>query len=307
MKKILIQKLKLLIKEKEAIILAHYYTNKEVQEIADFVGDSLALAQFAKKTESKIIVFAAVNFMAETAKILNPTKKVLLPDLESHCSLSDSCNHLDFKKFISNYPNHTVISYINCSTEVKMLSDIICTSSNAIKIVESLPRDEKIIFAPDRNLGNYIKSKTKRDMIIWDGFCHIHEQIKEEEIIKLKKEHPDAKVLAHPECRDIVLKLADFVGSTNAMLNYTLTDNSQEYIVLTENGILYQMKKNSPNKIFYTYNSDSSCSCSDCEYMKLNTIEKIYNCLLNENNEILLSDEVIEKAKKPLLRMLDLS
>ncbi len=305
MKKILIQKLKLLIKEKEAIILAHYYTNKEVQEIADFVGDSLALAQFAKKTESKIIVFAAVNFMTETAKILNPTKKVLLPDLESHCSLSDSCNHLDFKKFISNYPNHTVISYINCSTEVKMLSDIICTSSNAIKIVESLPRDEKIIFAPDRNLGNYIKTKTKRDMIIWDGFCHIHEQIKEEEIIKLKKEHPDAKVLAHPECRDIVLKLADFVGSTNAMLNYTLTDNSQEYIVLTENGILYQMKKNSPNKIFYTYNSDSSCS--DCEYMKLNTIEKIYNCLLNENNEILLSDEVIEKAKKPLLRMLDLS
>jgi quinolinate synthase len=294
-------------KEKNAIILAHYYQLPEIQDIADFVGDSLGLSQEAYNTNAEIIVFAGVHFMAETAKILNPGKKVLLPDLEAGCSLADSCPAKDFMKFKEKYPDHIVISYINCSAEVKALSDIICTSSNAVKIVESLPKERKIIFAPDRNLGNYVNLKTRRNMVLWEGSCEVHDVIKTEAIINLKVDHPDAKLIAHPECKAVILQMADFIGSTTALLNFTQKDPAKEFIVATETGILHQMQKSSPDKKFYVVPTDETCSCNDCPYMKLNTLPKLLNCLKNESPEIQLSEKLMDEARKPILRMLELS
>jgi quinolinate synthase len=301
------EEIKRLRKEKNAILLAHFYQAPEIQDIADFIGDSLALSQEAYNTNADIIVFAGVHFMAETAKILNPSKKVLLPDLEAGCSLADSCPAGEFSKFKEKYPGHIVISYINCSAEVKALSDIICTSSNAVKIVESIPTEQKIIFAPDKNLGNYVNSITGRNMVLWEGSCEVHDIINTEEIIKLKITHPDAKLIAHPECKAVVLKMADYIGSTTALLNYTKNNPAEEFIVATETGILHQMKKMSPDKKFYVVPTNETCSCNDCPYMKLNTLPKLLTCLKNESPEINLSDELIEKAKKPILRMLELS
>jgi quinolinate synthase len=294
-------------KEKNAIILAHYYQIPEIQDIADFVGDSLGLSQEAYNTDANIIVFAGVHFMAETAKILNPRKKVLLPDLEAGCSLADSCPSKDFKKFKEKYPDHIVISYINCSAEVKALSDIICTSSNAVKIVESLPKEQKIIFAPDRNLGNYVNMNTGRNMVLWEGSCEVHDVIKTEAIINMKITHPDAKLIAHPECKAVILQMADFIGSTTALLNYTQKDPAKAFIVATETGILHQMQKSSPDKKFYIVPTDETCSCNDCPYMKLNTLPKLLNCLKNESPEIQLSEKLMDEARKPILRMLELS
>ncbi len=302
-----IEKINQLRKEKDAIILAHYYQVPEIQDIADYVGDSLGLAQKAEQSNAKIIVFAGVHFMAETAKILNPDTKVLLPDLEAGCSLADSCPPNDFKKFKEQYPDHTVISYINCSAAIKTMSDIICTSGNAKEIVGSLPKNEKIIFAPDKNLGGYINSISGRNMVLWNGTCEVHDILSTEAIINLKAENPDAKLIAHPECKAPVLELADFIGSTNAMLNFTKKDNSKRYIVATESGILHQMQKDSPDKEFIIVPTDETCSCNDCPYMKLNTLPKLYACLKNETPEIKLSEEVIEKAKAPILKMLDIS
>ena len=303
----IINEIKLLKTQKNAIILSHYYTLPEVQEISDFVGDSLALAHFAQKTNADIIVFAGVHFMAETAKILNPNKMVLVPDFESKCSLADSCPTKDFDIFVKQNPQYKVISYINCSAEIKALSDIICTSSNAVKIVESFSKDEKIIFAPDKNLGSYINSVTGREMLLWDGACHVHDQLKAETLIELIDQHPDAKVIAHPECKKVILELAHFIGSTKAMLDFTQKDEANKYIVATETGIIYQMIKFSPHKTFIVLPSEETCNCNDCPYMKLNNLEKIKNCLENETNQLHLQYELIEKAKKPLLRMLDIS
>jgi quinolinate synthase len=292
---------------KNAVILAHYYQVPEIQEIADFVGDSLQLSQNAKNTNAKIIVFAGVHFMAETAKILSPSKKVILPDLEAGCSLADSCPPDKFQTFKEEHPEHLVISYINCSAKIKALSDIICTSSNAVKIVESFPKDQKLIFAPDKNLGGYINQITGRNMVLWNGSCQVHDIIKVEEVIKLKIKHPDAKLIAHPECQAVVLQLADFIGSTTALLKYTIDNPAKKFIVATETGILYQMKKSSPGKEFIIVSTDEACSCNDCPYMKLNTTEKLYLSLRNEKPEIILSPELIELAKKPILKMLELS
>jgi len=303
----LIKKIEELKKKKNAVILAHYYQVAEIQDIADFVGDSLQLSQKAAETDADIIVFAGVHFMAETAKILSPSKKVLLPDLDAGCSLAASAPEKEFSDFVKKHPDHKVITYINCTAAVKTWSDVIVTSSNAVKIVESFPKDQKLIFAPDKNLGAYINGLTGRDMLLWDGACEVHETIRTESIIKLKIEHPDAKLIAHPECKQPVLILADFIGSTAAMLNFTAKDSSQKYIVATETGIIHQMQKLSPEKQFIVVPSDETCSCNDCPYMKLNTLEKLYLCMLNEEPEISLSDEVIEKAKKPILRMLELS
>lgn len=307
MKEKIIIDIELLKKKKRAIILAHYYTDSKIQDIADFTGDSLALAQYAQKTDAEIIVFAGVHFMAETAKILNPSRKVLVPDFEAGCSLSDSCQASDLELFKEKYPNHQVITYINSSIGVKMLSDVICTSSNAVKIVESISKDIPLIFAPDQNLGGYINKITGRDMVLWNGSCHVHNQLKNESLIKLKLQYPEAKVIAHPECQDIILQMADFIGSTHAMLNFTEKDDAQEYIVATETGILYKMQQLSPNKKFHVVPADETCACNDCPYMKMNTLEKIYHCLENETNELFLTDEQIVKAQIPLQRMLDLS
>ena len=293
--------------KKNAIILAHYYQVPEIQDIADFIGDSLALSQQAFKTKAELIVFAGVHFMAETAKILNPSKKVVLPDLKAGCSLADSCPPGDFEQFIKKHPGHVVISYINCSAGVKALSDVICTSSNAVKIVESFPKEQPIIFAPDRNLGNYINGITGRNMVLWDGACEVHDIIKTEEVIRLKALNPDAKLIAHPECKAVILELADFIGSTTALLNYTIRSDAKKIIVATETGILHQMKKASPEKEFIIVPTDETCSCNDCPYMKMNSLEKLYLCLKNERPEIILSDSLIEKAKKPILRMLEIS
>lgn len=295
-------------KERNCIILAHYYTRDEVQDVADYIGDSLALSREAQNTKADIILFAGVHFMAETAKILSPQKMVLLPDIEAGCSLAASCKAADFKKFIDAHPNHTVISYVNTSSEVKALTDIVCTSSNAVKIVNSLKKDEKIIFGPDRNLGNYIKGVTGRDnMVIWDGACHVHEQFSLEKLLDLKKQYPDAKVLAHPECKKPILMVADHIGSTAALLEYSETNNSNEFIVVTEPGILYQMRKSSPNKVFHAAPpSDSSCACNDCSYMKLVTLEKIYNSLLNNTYQIEIEESVRKAAEKSILRMLEI-
>jgi quinolinate synthase len=295
-------------KEKNAVILAHYYTTAEVQEIADYTGDSLGLSQQAAKTDADIIVFAGVHFMAETAKILNPSRKVLLPDMEASCSLAESCKGEDLARFKAEHPDHIVISYVNCTAEIKALSDIICTSGNAEKLVRSLPKDQKIIFAPDKNLGGYINSVTGRNMLLWDGVCMVHDAMRAESILKLRAEHPDAKVVAHPECNGAVLKVADFVGSTKAMLTYIEKSDSKKFIVATETGILYEMKKNNPDKEFITLPAtEEGCSCADCSYMKLNTLEKLYTCLRDEKPEIVMDADIIEKAKLPILRMLEMS
>jgi quinolinate synthase len=300
-----IEKLKI---EKNAIILAHYYQTGDIQDIADFVGDSLALSQKAASNNADIIVFAGVKFMAETAKILAPEKKVLLPDMNAGCSLADSCKAEDFEKFIAANPGRTVVSYVNTSAEIKALSDIICTSSNAVKIVESLPVNEKIIFAPDRNLGNYVLNKTGRDMVIWNGTCYVHEEFSLEGIIKLKEEYPEAKVIVHPECELPVRLMADFIGSTSSLLSFTKTNNSNIYIIATEPGIIYQMKKENPGKKYLPVPPrDSTCGCSECSFMKLITIEKIYSCLKNEKPEINLDKEIIIKAGKPIRRMMEIS
>jgi quinolinate synthase len=294
-------------RKKDAILLAHYYQVDEIQEIADYVGDSLGLSQQAAASKAPIIVFAGVHFMAETAKILSPGAKVLLPDLEAGCSLADSCPPAEFAEFKERHPGHKVISYINCSAEVKALSDVICTSSNAVKIVESFPRDQKIIFAPDRNLGGYINRITGRNMVLWDGTCQVHDILQTEAIIRLKMEHRDAKLIAHPECQAPILEIADFVGSTTALLNFTIRDDSKKFIVATETGILYQMRKSSPGKEFIIVPSDETCSCNDCPYMKLNTMQKLYLCLKNERPEIIMSEMLMESARKPIERMLELS
>lgn len=294
-------------KEKNAILLAHYYQVDEIQEIADYVGDSLGLSQQAAISKAPIIVFAGVHFMAETAKILSPKAKVLLPDLEAGCSLADSCPPDQFAEFKKQYPDHVVISYINCSAAIKTMSDVICTSSNAVKIVESFPKEQKIIFAPDRNLGGYINRITGRNMVLWDGTCQVHDILQTEAIIKLKIENPDAKLIAHPECKAPVLEIADFVGSTTALLNFTIKDSAKKYIVATETGILYQMRKSSPDKDFIIVPSDETCSCNDCPYMKLNTMQKLYLCLKNERPEIVLDEAVMERARRPIERMLEIS
>lgn len=295
-------------KDRNAIILAHYYQEGDIQDIADFVGDSLQLSQQAAKTTADVIVFAGVHFMAETAKILSPSKTVLIPDLEAGCSLADSCNAVDFERFLKNYPGHTVISYVNTTADVKALTDIICTSSNALEIVNYLPKDEPIVFGPDKNLGNYIKSVTGREMVIWDGACHVHERFSLEKILDLKKENPNAKIISHPECEKPVLLVSDFIGSTSALLKFTKEDPSDVYIVCTESGILHQMKKLHPEKTFIPAPpNDSTCACNDCQFMKLITLKKIYLSLLNNRFEVKLDSKVIERAEKPIKRMLELS
>jgi len=294
-------------KEKNAIILAHYYQEPDIQDVADYIGDSLGLAQEAEKTEAAIIVFAGVHFMAETAKILNPSKKVLLPDLNAGCSLSDSAPPALFKLFKEKHPNHKVITYINCSAGIKALSDIICTSSNAQKIVESLPADQPIIFAPDKNLGAYINKQTGRNMVLWNGACMVHEIFSLEKITKLKIRHPRAKVVAHPECEEAVLNVADFIGSTTGLLKFTKNDSANTFIVATETGILHQMQKSSPYKTFIPAPPNNSCACNDCPHMKLNTLEKLYLCLKYEAPEILMDEDLRLAAKRPIDEMLKIS
>jgi quinolinate synthase len=294
-------------KKKNAVILAHYYQDADIQDIADYIGDSLGLAQQAQKSQADIILFAGVHFMAETAKILNPNKKVLIPDLKAGCSLADSCPPKTFAEFKAKHPGHIVITYINCTADIKALSDVIVTSTNAVQIVESFPKDQPIIFAPDKNLGAYINKKTGRNMVLWDGACMVHEIFSLEKLIKLKSLHPQAKIIAHPECEEKVLEKADFIGSTTALLNYTKKSADREFIVLTETGILHQMQKASPDKTFIPGPPNNTCACNDCPHMKLNTIEKIYVALEYEQPELLMKPELIEKAKAPILKMLELS
>lgn len=294
--------------EKNAVIMAHYYTDGEIQDIADFVGDSLALAQKAATTDADIIVMCGVHFMGETSKILCPEKKVLVPDLEATCSLAESCPADKFAEFVSQHPGHTVISYVNTTAATKAVTDIVVTSSNARQIVESLPQDTPIIFGPDRNLGGYINSITGRNMLLWDGACHVHEKFSVEKIIELKQQYPDAKVLVHPECKGTVVKLADKVGSTAALLKYSISDDAKVFIVATESGILHEMQKACPEKTFIPAPpSDSTCACNECSYMKLVTMQKLYDCLLNETPEIHVDAEVAEKAIRPINRMLEIS
>ncbi len=294
-------------KEKNAIILAHYYQDADIQDIADYIGDSLGLAQQAEKSSANIILFAGVHFMAETAKILSPKTKVLIPDLKAGCSLADSCPPHEFSAFKAEHPNHVVLTYVNCTAEIKALSDVIVTSTNAVQIVESFPKDQKIIFAPDKNLGAYINKITGRNMVLWNGACMVHEIFSLEKLIKLKVQHPAAFILAHPECEAAILEHAHFIGSTTALLNYTKKSKAQQFIVLTETGIIHQMQKYSPDKTFIPAPPNNSCACNDCPYMKLNTIEKIYNTLKYEQPELLMSSELIEKSRKPIMRMLELS
>jgi quinolinate synthase len=295
-------------KEKNAVILAHYYQMGEIQDIADYVGDSLALAQRAAKTTADIIVLCGVHFMGETAKILCPDKKVLVPDMAAGCSLADSCPADKFADFVSQHPDHTVISYVNTTAAVKALTDIVVTSTNAKKIVESFPKDEKIIFGPDRNLGNYLNSITGRQMVLWPGACHVHEQFSLEKILALKKEYPEADVIAHPECKQPILIIADFIGSTAALLSHTVQSSKTQFIVVTESGVIHEMKKRSPHKEFIPAPpNDSACACNECSFMRLNTMEKLYLCLHNEQPEILVEKDVCAKAIKPIIRMLELS
>ena len=295
-------------KEKNAIILAHYYQENEIQDIADFVGDSLDLSRKAADNDADVIVFAGVHFMAETAKILSPSKKVLIPDLMAGCSLADSCPPADFSAFKKRYPDHTVISYVNTTAEIKALTDIVCTSTNAMHIVNSLPEDEKIIFAPDRNLGNYINSLTGRDMVVWDGACHVHEEFSLERILELKKEHPDAKIIAHPECEEPVRIVADHIGSTSSLLRYTKDNYADIFIVATESGILHQMQKASPHKTFIAAPpKDSTCACNDCKFMKLITLRKIFNTLRYEKPEVVLDEKLRKQAEIPIRKMLEIS
>lgn len=294
-------------KEKNAIVLAHYYQEPDIQDVADFIGDSLGLAQQAAATSADMIVFAGVHFMAETAKILNPHKKVVLPDLNAGCSLASSAPPDLFKKFKEQHPNHVVISYINCTAEVKALSDIICTSSNAKAIIDSVPADKEIIFAPDRNLGSYLKKVTGREMVLWNGACQVHELFSLEKITHLKEKHPEAKLIAHPECEEAILNIADFVGSTSGLLKFTKNDNSKSFIVATEQGILHKMQNASPEKTFIPAPPDNSCACNECPYMKLNTLEKLYLCMKYEKPEILMDEELRIAAKKPIDKMLEIS
>lgn len=303
----LVKEINYLKKEKRAVLLAHYYQNPDIQDIADYIGDSLGLAQQAEKTKAEIILFAGVHFMAETAKILNPSKKVLIPDLKAGCSLADSCPPDRFAEFKAKHPNHVVLSYINCTAEIKALSDVIVTSTNAVQIVESFPKSQPIIFAPDKNLGAYINKKTGRNMVLWDGACMVHEIFSLEKLVKLKMQHPQAKIIAHPECEEAILEHADFIGSTTALLNYSKKSSDNEFIVLTETGILHQMQKASPDKTFIPAPPNNSCACNDCPYMKLNTLEKIYIALKYEQPELLMDKDLIEKAKLPIQRMLELS
>jgi quinolinate synthase len=294
-------------KEKNAVVLAHYYQEPDIQDVADYIGDSLGLAQQAEKTTADMIVFAGVHFMAETAKILNPTKKVVIPDLKAGCSLSDSCPPPLFKRFKDEHPDHIVVSYINCSAGIKALSDVIVTSSNARVIVDSFPKDQKIIFAPDKNLGGYINKITGRDMLLWNGACMVHEIFSLEKITKLKQRHPNAKFIAHPECEEPVLRLADYIGSTTGLLKYTQTDAATEFIVATETGILHQMMKSSPDKTFIPAPPNNSCACNDCPHMKLNSLEKLYLCMEYETPEINMDETLRLAAKKPIDRMLEIS
>lgn len=303
----LFEEIKRLKKEKNAILLAHYYQDADIQDIADYIGDSLGLARQAEKTKAAIIVFAGVHFMAETAKILNPTRKVLIPDLKAGCSLSDSCPPELFKKFKEKHKGHIVISYINCSAGIKALSDVICTSSNAQKIVESFPKEQPIIFAPDKNLGAYINKVTGRNMVLWNGACMVHEIFSLEKITKLKIRHPKAKLIAHPECEEPILRIADMIGSTTELLEFTKKDNSTEYIVATETGIIHQMEKSSPEKSFIPAPPENNCACNDCPHMKRNTLEKIYICLKYEVPEILMDESLRLAAKLPIDKMLEIS
>ncbi|MBS1731439.1 MAG: quinolinate synthase NadA [Bacteroidetes bacterium] len=299
-----IEKLK---KEKNAIVLAHYYQEPDIQDVADFIGDSLGLAQQAEKTSADMIVFAGVHFMAEAAKILNPLKKVVLPDLHAGCSLADSAPGPLFKRFKDKFPGHTVITYINCSAEIKAQSDIICTSSNAVKIIESVPLGQPIIFAPDKNLGKYLIKKTGRDMVLWNGSCMVHEIFSLERITKLKMRHPNALVIAHPECEDQVLNIADFIGSTSQLLNFVKTNHHTDFIVATETGILHQMQKDAPGKNLIPAPPDNSCACNDCPHMKLNTLEKLYLCMKYELPEITIDESLRVKALKPIEKMMEIS
>jgi quinolinate synthase len=294
-------------KEKNAIVLAHLYQEPDIQDIADYIGDSLGLAQQAAKTQADMIVFAGVHFMAETAKILNPSKKVVIPDLKAGCSLSESCPPPLFKKFREQHPDHIVISYINCSAGIKALSDIICTSSNAKAIVESLPKEQPIIFAPDKNLGAWVNKETGRNMLLWNGACMVHEIFSLEKITRLKVRHPNAKLIAHPECEEPVLRVADFIGSTTQLLTYTRNTPHKEFIVATEAGILHQMVKQAPDKTFIPAPPDNSCACNDCPHMKRNTLEKVYLCMEYEQPEIIMDEELRVQAKKSLDRMLEIS
>ena len=292
---------------KNAIILAHYYQEGDIQDVADYIGDSLGLSQQAAKTEADIIVFAGVHFMAETAKILCPQKKVLLPDLKAGCSLADSCPPVDFKKFKEKNPNHLVISYINCTAEIKALTDIVCTSSNAVQIVNSLPKDQPIIFAPDKNLGRYVNKITGRNMLLWDGSCMVHEIFSAKKITQIKHAHPSAILVAHPECEESVLEMADFIGSTTALLNFVVKSNAKEFIVATESGILHEMAKRAPHKTFIPAPPNNNCACNDCPHMKLNTLEKLYACLKNETPEIIMDEVLRKQAEKSILKMLEIS
>jgi len=294
-------------KDKNAVILAHYYQEPDIQDIADFIGDSLGLSQQAAETNAEVIVFAGVHFMAETAKILSPSKRVLLPDLKAGCSLSDSCPPKLFAKFKEKYPDHLVITYVNCTAELKAMSDIVCTSSNAVQIVESLPKDQKIIFGPDKNLGAWVAKKTGRELVLWNGACMVHEIFSQQRILKLKNRHPDAKFIAHPECEEAVLKMADYIGSTTGLLKYTINNSAKEFIVATESGIIHQMEKASPDKIFIPAPPDNSCACNDCPHMKRNTLEKLYLCIKNGMPEVTVPEDIIRKARLPIERMLDIS
>ncbi|MDE1208319.1 quinolinate synthase NadA [Tenacibaculum larymnensis] len=295
--------------EKNAVILAHYYQETEIQDVADYVGDSLGLSQKAAETDADLIVFAGVHFMAETAKILNPTKTVVLPDLEAGCSLAESCPSKEFEKFIKEHPDHKVVTYVNCSAEVKALTDIVCTSSNALKIVESIPKSTPIIFAPDRNLGKYIIKQTGRDMLLWDGSCVVHEAFSIDKLIELHKKYPDYKIIAHPESEEHILKTATYVGSTAGMINYVKDHSNQKFIVATEVGILHKMQEEVPNTelIPAPAKEDNTCACSECAYMKVNTMQKLYDCLLHENPKIEVPKRIREKALVPIQRMLELS
>jgi quinolinate synthase len=304
----LISEINRLKKEKNAVIMAHYYQMGDIQDIADVVGDSLALAQKAAQTDADIIVLCGVHFMGETAKILSPQKKVLVPDLEAGCSLADSCPADAFEAFTKAHPDHTVISYVNTTAAVKALTDVVVTSTNAKKIVDQFPKDAKLIFGPDRNLGDYINSVTGRSMLLWDGACHVHEQFSVEKLVKLKSEHPGSLILAHPECKKTVLLMADFIGSTQALLNYATASDKKSFLVATESGILHEMQKHNPTKEFIPVPpNDSTCACNECNFMRLNTLEKLYNCLKNESPEILVDEEIRVKAVKPILRMLEMS
>lgn len=306
---ILQEQVRKLKKEKNAVILAHYYQEPAIQDVADFVGDSLELSKKAAQTSADIIVFAGVHFMAETAKILNPSKKVLLPDLKAGCSLADHCTPEDFRKLKEQYPGHVVITYINCSAEIKTLSDIVCTSSNAEKIINSIPKEKPILFAPDKNLGKYLMQKTGRKMLLWDGSCIVHEAFSLDKLLELYKENPTAMIIAHPESEDHILKVANYIGSTSGMIKYVKDSNHDTFIVATEAGILHQMQKEVPQKklIPAPAKEDNTCACSECAFMKMNTLEKLYNCLENESPEITLEQELIENAYRPIERMLELS